>query len=187
VRRGSHQGLALIVSCSQPYRREQLPRFGPPSVMVRSNSAAITYMQSRQDDFARETPTRDRTFTMAGIAPRPQPMRTCDRWTMAIPVVFALLIAVSFGLFGASAVTAAPRAAAEFASPSSQITQSTASATKSCPDWQSAFGAGPRGPDHICDNCGAHHGGVYHPDYCHDCIDKGEAPVRPDYGHHHRR
>jgi hypothetical protein len=74
---------------------------------------------------------------MAGIAPRPQPMRLRDRRTMAIPVVFALVFAVSFGLFGVGAITAAPRSAAEFASPSGQIAQSTLSATTTNPDWQS--------------------------------------------------
>lgn len=116
---------------------------------------------------------------MAGTAPRPQSIWLRDRWVIAIPVAFALLFAISFGLFGVGASTAAPRAAAEFSSPSSRIAQPAVSATKTNPDWQSALGAGPRGPDHICDNCGAHHGGVYHPDYCHECIKKGETPVRP--------
>ena len=47
---------------------------------------------------------------------------------MAVPVVFALLFAVSFGLFGVGAITAAPPAAAESASASGQIVQSTVSA-----------------------------------------------------------
>jgi hypothetical protein len=96
---------------------------------------------------------------MADIAPRRRPVRLRGRWAMAIPVVLALLFAVSFGLFGVGAINATPRAAAELASLSGQIAQSTASATKTNLDWQPALGAGPRGPDHICDNCGGHHGG----------------------------
>ena len=38
------------------------------------------------------------------------------------------------------------------------------------------------GPVHICRNCGAPHGGVYHPNYCHNCIDKGETPVKRPIG-----
>jgi hypothetical protein len=118
---------------------------------------------------------------MAGIAPRPQPMRLRDRRAMAIPVVFALLFAVSFGLFGVGAITAAPRAAAEVASISSEIAQSTVN-FKLNPDWRPASG-----PDHTCDVCQGHHGGVYHPNYCYDCIKAGDTPVIPDYGSHHRR
>jgi hypothetical protein len=76
-------------------------------------------------------------------------MRPGDRWEMVIPAVFALLFAVSFGLFGIGAVTAAPHAAADFSSPSSQIAQSTVSATKTNPDWRSTSG-----PNHTCDVCG---------------------------------
>jgi hypothetical protein len=115
---------------------------------------------------------------MAGITPRPQSIRSRNGCVMAIPVVFAFLLAVTFGLFGVGTVNAMPRAAAEFASHSSQITQTAVSA-KPNRDWQSAWSDGPRGPDHVCDNCGAFHGGVYHPDYCHVCIDKGETPVSP--------
>jgi hypothetical protein len=118
---------------------------------------------------------------MAGITPRPQPMRPRDRWAMAIPVVFALLLTVSFGLFGVGATTAAPCAAAEFASPSRQIGQSTVSA-KLNSDWRFTSG-----PDHTCDICDAHHRGVYHPNYCYESIKKGDTPVLADYGHGHAR
>jgi hypothetical protein len=118
---------------------------------------------------------------MTRIAPRPQPMRLRDRWGMAIPVVFALLFAVSFGLFGVGAITAAPRAAAEVASLSSGIAQSTVS-FKLNPDWRPASG-----PNHTCDVCDGYHGGLHHPNYCHNCIDSGDTPVIPDYGNHHSR
>ena len=36
-----------------------------------------------------------------------------------------------------------------------------------------------RTPVHICNTCGAPHGGVYHPNYCHHCISKGITPVKP--------
>jgi hypothetical protein len=118
---------------------------------------------------------------MAGIFPRPQLMRLRDRWVMAIPVAFALLFAVGFGLFSVGAITAAPRAAADVASLSSEIAQTTVS-VKLSPDWRPASG-----PDHTCDVCNGHHGGLHHPNYCHNCIDAGDTPVIPDYGHHHGR
>jgi len=31
----------------------------------------------------------------------------------------------------------------------------------------------------ICKQCGAFHGGVYHPNYCHNCISKGITPIKP--------
>jgi hypothetical protein len=117
---------------------------------------------------------------MVSTAPRPQPMRLRDRRVMAIPVAFALLFAISFGLFGVGASTAAPRAAAETPNPSSQIAQPTVSA-KLNPDWQFTLG-----PNHTCDVCGGYHGGVYHPNYCDKCIEKGDTPVIPDYGPGHR-
>lgn len=36
-----------------------------------------------------------------------------------------------------------------------------------------------RSPVHICHTCGAPHGGVYHPNYCHNCVSKGLTPVKP--------
>lgn len=39
--------------------------------------------------------------------------------------------------------------------------------------------AGNEGPDHICKTCGAHHGGVFSPDHCSDCVNKGLTPVKP--------
>lgn len=36
-----------------------------------------------------------------------------------------------------------------------------------------------RSPVHICRQCGAPHGGVYHPNYCHNCVSKGLTPVKP--------
>lgn len=36
-----------------------------------------------------------------------------------------------------------------------------------------------RSPVHICRNCGAPHGGVYHPNYCHNCVSKGLVPKQP--------
>jgi hypothetical protein len=141
----------------------------------------MTYMQSPPDDFACETHTQDRTFKIAGTVPRLQPKQMRDNRAIAIPVVFALLFAVSFGLFGVGAITTAPRAAAEFASSSSQIAKSTAS-SKINLEWQFASG-----PDYTCDVCDAHHGGLHHPNYCHDCIDKGDTPVLPDYGFRHGR
>jgi hypothetical protein len=35
-------------------------------------------------------------------------------------------------------------------------------------------------PTYWCKNCGAPHGGVYSADYCHKCIEKGEAQADPE-------
>jgi hypothetical protein len=112
---------------------------------------------------------------------------------MAVPVVFALLLAVSFGLFGVGATTAASDSCAFGCENSAtygigfgggsqfQPSQMLSVSAKLNPGWQSASGNDKQGPDHICDVCEAHHGGVYHPNYCYECIKKGDTPVLPDY------
>lgn len=43
----------------------------------------------------------------------------------------------------------------------------------------SALADDVRSPVHVCKTCGAPHGGVYHPNYCHNCVSKGLTPVKP--------
>ena len=37
----------------------------------------------------------------------------------------------------------------------------------------------PRTPTMTCSQCGAPHGGVHNPQFCHNCVDKGFAPKIP--------
>ena len=44
--------------------------------------------------------------------------------------------------------------------------------------WQNILSQGSgNGADHSCMNCGGWHAGMIHPNYCYDCIIKGETPV----------